>query len=106
MRILPADLVVSWTVEVWTGAVQKGACAHSTLRGMLLAREDLDRMRPHFVPRLSPWGEARRSVLSLCDGRRALAEIERELFARHPGLVGSIGEAAGFVAEVVTRYSV
>jgi ribosomal protein L11 methyltransferase PrmA/PRMT5 arginine-N-methyltransferase len=106
MRILPADLVVSWTVEVWADAVRKGAFAHSTLRGMLLAREDLDRMRPHFVPRLSPWGEARRSVLGLCDGRRALSEIERELFARHPDLFGSLGEAAGFVAEVVTRYSV
>lgn len=106
MRILPADLVVSWKVDVWTGAVKKASFAHSTLGGMLLSKEDLDRMRPDFVPKLSRWGEARRSVLSLCDGRWTLSEIECELYASHPDLFRSLGEAAAFVAEVVTRYSV
>jgi len=105
MRILPADLIVSWRVEVWTGATRTAGFHHSTLSGMLLAPDDLDRTRPGFVPRLSPRGEARLSVLRLCDGRRALAEIEREVYARHPDLFGSLGEAAGFVTEVVTRYS-
>jgi hypothetical protein len=73
---------------------------------MLLCKEDLERTDLQFVPRLSPWGEARRSVLELCDGRRALAEIEREVQHRHAALFQSLAEAAAFVTEVVTRYAV
>jgi hypothetical protein len=72
---------------------------------MLLCREDLTRTHPRFVPRLSGWGQARRSVLELCDGQRPLEEIEREVHHRHPGLFRSFGEVAGFVTEVVTRYA-
>jgi ribosomal protein L11 methyltransferase PrmA len=112
LTIRPADLVVGWTVEVHTriaGEAQARHCearfAHSTLQGMLLCREDLTRTHPRFVPRLSGWGQARRSVLELCDGQRPLEEIEREVHRRHPGLFRSFGEVAGFVTEVVTRYA-
>jgi hypothetical protein len=73
---------------------------------MLISKEHLQRTQPHFIPKLSPWGEARLSVLSLCDGQRALAEIEQEVYHRHPKLFRSLGEASAFVAEVITRYSV
>ena len=78
---------------------------HSTLKGMLIAREDLRRTDPTSVPSLSPWGTARLTVLTLCDGKRPLAQIEQELFRRHPDLFPSHSNAATFVAEVVTRYS-
>jgi SAM-dependent methyltransferase len=108
MRILPSQLIVAWTVEVCgsggSGAV-KARFTHSTLRGMLLAREDLERTRPGFVPTLSPWGEARLSILGLCDGKMSVSDIEREVFHRHPALFRSASEAAAFVAEVITRYS-
>jgi protein arginine N-methyltransferase 1 len=106
-RIFPSQLLVAWTVEV-TGAgdgALKARFRHSTVQGMLLAQEDLRRTRPGFVPMLSPWGRARRSILELCDGRRAVTEIEREVYRRHPELFRSDGEAAAFVAEVITRYS-
>ena len=106
LRIRPAGTIVSWTVEVRGGLAVKGRFRHSTFQGMLLCREDLDRTDLGFVPRLTPWGEARRSVLELCDGRQALAEIEREVLRRHPTLFGSLAEAAAFVTEVVTRYAV
>ena len=113
LRILPAAGVVSWTVDVRDGRAgrgpdpaSKGRFAHSTLRGMLLCKEDLERTDLQFVPRLSPWGEARRSVLELCDGRRALSDIEREVHRRHPAIFQSPAEAAAFVTEVVTRYAV
>ncbi|MBI3933350.1 MAG: methyltransferase domain-containing protein [Acidobacteria bacterium] len=114
MHIIPAELLVSWKVEVREGDERhigagknglKARFAHSTLRGMLLAREDLRKTRPEFVPRLSPWGQARRSVLELCDGHTPLAEIEREVYRRHPSLFPSLGEAAAFVAEVVLGYA-
>ena len=109
LRSLPTDVVVGWTVEVRKGEPGGGVAgsparfAHSTLQGMLLCREDLTRTDPRFVPRLSAWGQARRSVLELCDGGRTLQEIEQEVLRRHLDLFRSPGEAAGFVAEVITR---
>jgi hypothetical protein len=73
---------------------------------MLLCKEDLERTDLRFVPQLSPWGEARRSILELCDGRRPLSEIELEIHRRHPALFRSFADAAAFVTEVVTRYAV
>jgi len=113
LRIRLAETIVSWTVDVrgprnGHGPVlaSKGRFRHSTFQGMLICREDLDRTDLGFVPRLTPWGEARRSVLELCDGRQTLADIEREVQRRHPALFRSRAEAAAFVTEVVSRYAV
>lgn len=106
MQILPSEMVVTWEVEVWGEAgVRKARFTHSTFHGMLLCKEDLERTQPYFIPKLSPWGEARRSILNLCDGGRTLAEIEHEVYSHHPELFRSLGEAAAFVAEVITQYS-
>jgi len=109
-RILPADLIVSWTVEVWRGAADARRLvvrdSHSTLDGMLLPREELARTSLAFVPKRSPRADARLSVLELCDGIRPLGDIEREVYRRHQDLFRSPDDAAIFVAEVVTRYSV
>lgn len=105
MRILAADSVYSWTVEVASGGGSRVTFRHSTFGGMLIAAEDLARTRPAFTPELTAAGAARKSVLDLCDGRRPLADIEDEVFRRHPALFGSRNEAASFVAEVVTRYA-
>ena len=107
MHINPGEVMVSWKVEIRGGpsGTLKGRFSHSTLLGMLLAREDLERMRPDTSPRLSPWGKARRSILELCDGRRSLAEIEKQVYERHHNLFREPGEAAAFVSEVVTRYA-
>jgi hypothetical protein len=48
---------------------------------------------------------ARQTVLQLCDGRHALAEIEGEVLRRHAPLFASVADAQAFVAEVVLRYS-
>jgi Ribosomal protein L11 methyltransferase (PrmA) len=114
MHIMPADMVVTWRVEVRAAArtedgqsssISKGQFAHSTWKGMLICKEDLERTRRDSTPKLTPRGEARLSVLKLCDGQRALSEIEQEVYRRHPSLFRSVNEAAVFVAEVVTRYS-
>ncbi|MEP6958267.1 MAG: 50S ribosomal protein L11 methyltransferase [Nitrospirota bacterium] len=108
MHILPVQIAVTWTVKIHTNDQSTTApvrFTHSTLKGMLIAREDLRRTHPTFVPTLSPWGTARLTVLTLCDGRRPLSQIEQELLRRHPDLFPSLSDAATFVAEVVTRYS-
>jgi protein arginine N-methyltransferase 1 len=106
LRILPSEVMLRWHVTIETAAGEgKAVFSHSTAAGMLLALEDLARTRPDYVPQLSPWGLARQTLLGLCDGRRPLAEIESELCRRHPELFASPAAAAGFVAEVVTRYA-
>jgi protein arginine N-methyltransferase 1 len=103
LHIDPREMMLSWNVEV-TGKIKR-SFTHSTLNGMLLSQEDLEKTLPEFVPRLNPHGEARRSVLELCDGKRSLKEIEQEVFRRHSSLFASGAEAAAFIAEVVTGYS-
>jgi protein arginine N-methyltransferase 1 len=107
MRILPADLLVSWTVQVFRGSATEPSerFDQATLGGMLLEPERLRRTSPDYVPTLTARGKARLSVLELCDGRRRLEAIEREVFDRHPGLFRDLSAAAVFVAEVVAGYS-
>jgi hypothetical protein len=106
MRIVPDEKLVSWRVKIFNSdSSPRAHFAHSTFRGMLLCPEDLRKAKPDFVPRLTSWGEARRSVVDLCDGRRTLAAIEKEVYKRHPTLFPSLAEAAAFVAEVTVPYA-
>jgi SAM-dependent methyltransferase len=111
MHILSADQVVTWSVEVQaTGQgdrrASKAKFTHSTWKGMLVAREDLHKTRPDFVPMLKPRAAAWKTALELCDGQRSVAEIERELYRRHTDLFRSPAEAAVLVAEAVSSYAV
>ena len=72
---------------------------------MLITREDMARTRPQFQPSLTPAGLARRTILELSDGARTVADIESEVFRRHRELFRDHGDAATFVAEVITRYA-
>lgn len=78
----PKEGVLAWVVEA-SGKRQ----SHSTLNGMLLGGRDLGAGNPLAVPRLSREGEARRAVLSYCDGVRSVAEIEELVWREHPGLM-------------------
>jgi len=103
LRIRPADMLVRWAVAIRSAAGVSRE-SHSTLEGMLITREELRTHDPASRPRLTDRGRARATVLALCDGARPLAEIEREVHARHPALFASPGDAEAFVAEVVSRY--
>jgi protein arginine N-methyltransferase 1 len=106
MEIGIHDLMVRWeaTVRDASGGI-KASSRHSTFEGMLVCKEDLARTRPDFVPTLTRRGQARLSVLSLCDGNHRLDHVEQEVYRRHPDLFQSLGQASQFVAEVVTRYT-
>lgn len=113
LHIRSTEIIFSWAAKIWQGSredsqnrISKGCFRHSTFEGMLLSKESLERSRPQFVPKLSAVGEARRSILELCDGKTPLADIEAEVYRRHPSLFRSYSHAAAFVAEVTTRYSV
>src|SRR5262249_18311308 len=104
--ILPPGEILNWSVEVSSpGGERQPRQAQSTLRGLLVSREDLARSRPDFVPQLSERGRARVTGLQLCDGRRSLGEIEARVFERHGTLFQSQAEASAFVAEIVASYT-
>ncbi|MBE0614408.1 MAG: 50S ribosomal protein L11 methyltransferase [Burkholderiales bacterium] len=108
--ILPQDTIVTWKVEVYSskGAEQGtnpvARFTHSTLKGMLISREDLVHTNPDSIPVMSIWGKARQTVLELCDGKRTLRQIEDGVLLEHPDLFPTRTEAAVFAAEVITRY--
>ena len=105
MWISPPDTLVNWRVEVADrdGTVRE-KFSHSTFAGMLICPEDLAKSRPNYVPELTAWGKARRSVVNLCDGKRTIAEIEHEVYALHHDLFASLSEASVFVHEVMVPY--
>jgi protein arginine N-methyltransferase 1 len=105
IHVIPGALVVTWTVEARRASQRLGRFRHSTMNGTLFAREDLEKMHPAYLPKLTPRGEARRLVLELCDGSRPLVEVERTVFREHPHLFASVADAQVFVSEVVTGYT-
>jgi SAM-dependent methyltransferase len=99
---ITAQSLITWRLAAYnTKGRQKGRFVHSTLKGMILMPDEVAKTRPDFVPRLSDWGAARRTVVNLADGSRTLAEIEREVLRMHPGLFPSIAQASEYVAKVL-----
>ncbi len=106
MSVMPAEVMVTSKLEVCDAlGAEKGRFTFSVFKGMLLTEEQFKVAKPEFVPRLSPWGLARRSVVDLCDGKRNLREIEREVWRLHPDLFPTIAQAQQFVAEVMIPYA-
>jgi SAM-dependent methyltransferase len=104
LRARPVEVVLAWDVRVTRAGAEVAHARHSTLAGMLVPRETLARTNPSKRPQLTPWADARATVLSLCDGTHTLADIELATATRHAELFANAGEAQEFVAEVVTRY--
>jgi len=99
---ITAQNLLGWKVVVFdTKGREKARYVHSTLNGMSFSPDQLAKTRPDFVPRLSEWGLARRSIVNLADGTRTLAEIEKELFRAHSALFPSFAEASAYVTRVL-----
>ncbi len=94
----PFDHVTAWTAEFESTGER---LSHSTLQGMLLSPEDLVRSDPSRVPRPSPEGRARMTVLAYCDGRRSIREIEEAVLRDHPALLPSAEEISRFVSRIL-----
>jgi protein arginine N-methyltransferase 1 len=100
-----AELVVMWDVVVTRDGRRLAQSRHSTFHGMLVTNEEVRRTDPDLRPQLSPAGQARRTVVTMCDGTATVAEIEAATYRRHRSLFASPADAAAFVAEVLTRYA-
>ena len=102
VRLLAADMILSWEVARPGGSDRR---AQSTWKGMLPVRETRLRTRDDAVPVLTARGQARKTVLELCDGARSVLDVERELLLRHPALFTTEREASVFAAEVLAVYA-
>ncbi|HUA35241.1 MAG TPA: 50S ribosomal protein L11 methyltransferase [Candidatus Binataceae bacterium] len=101
INVTPQQHLVTWKVRLFDRkGVEKLRATQSSLRGMLMTADAVARTNPRNAPRLTPWGEARRTVIEACDGRKSLAEIECLVFERHRKLFDSQAQAAEFVAKV------
>ena len=114
MHIVPRDSVVTWQLEVWPGEasqegrkpeLNKGTFTNSTWNAKLICREDHQRTRPDFAPKLLPKAEALLSVLKLFDVGKSLAQIEQEIYENHKQIFLTPDEAANFVGDIVRQYS-
>jgi SAM-dependent methyltransferase len=112
MHIMPIDSMVTWKVSVARESgedsvrpVQVASFQHSTFNGMLLSREQVEKTRPAFTPRLTRRGRARAFVLALCNGQRPLNDIEDAMFSEYHDLFGTRSQAAVFVGEVLANYA-
>ncbi|MBP6715876.1 MAG: class I SAM-dependent methyltransferase [Acidobacteria bacterium] len=103
--IRPADFIVAWSVRCLRDGQERAAFRQSTLRGMLLVRQDFVGAAEDATPTLNVWAAARATVLALCDGQRTVRDIERGVFDQHRSLFSTEAHAQVFVAEVISRYA-
>jgi protein arginine N-methyltransferase 1 len=75
----------------------------TTFNGLLLDDETIDRNRPDRVARLNERGRARQVILSYCDGKRSVAEIEALVQRDHPQLFPSVAAAEQLIRRVLAR---
>ncbi len=96
----PASGMIAWTLNhPATGKRVR----HSTWQGEVFDPVQLAFNRPDHVPRLRPSATARNIVLSYCDGRRSIADIQSAVLRDHPDLFPSAAEIARFVTTTLRR---
>jgi protein arginine N-methyltransferase 1 len=96
IMVRPLDHVIAWVVEV---AGQRFSL--TTFNGLLIDNAALDRGRPDRIAHLNSRGLARQIVLSYCDGKRTVAEVEALVLQTHPDLFPSQQAADAFVRKVL-----
>jgi len=96
----PDDHVIAWRIEFSDQGLQ---FTHSTWNALLLDGADLARAQPDRVVSLNARGRARQIVLSYCDGKRTVAEVEAAVLQAHPQLMPSRQALSAFVMQVLGR---
>ena len=91
------DNVIGWVVELPNSGQRFEL---TTFNGLLLDRAALSRARPDRVATLNPRGRARQIVLSYCDGKRTVSEVQQLVERDHPALFPSRQAATSFITQV------
>lgn len=103
VTVRPRQGELAWTVSVAPDAHAPVThrFRHATFLGRPMTRAALEARRTDRRPVLSPFGQLRAAILSLCDGSHSIAEIEAAVLARHTGLFASEPAARDFVRDVI-----
>lgn len=98
------DEIVGWTMRVESkDGATKASFARTTLDHELLTTHAIAKAAPAFVPRRTALADAELHALSLMDGTRTIAEIERAVAAAHPSVAATPERAAKLVARIAHR---
>ncbi len=92
------DQVIGWIIELPDSGQR---FAQTTFNGLLLDRESLTRAHPERIAKLSDRGTARQLVLSYCDGKRTLADVEALVLRDFPKLFPSAQATSNFITAVL-----
>ena len=92
------DGVIGWIVELPHSGER---FSHTTFNGLLLDDTTLNRGRPDRVASLNERGRARQIVLSYCDGKRTIEQVEELVLRDHPDLFPSARATSSFVRTVL-----
>jgi protein arginine N-methyltransferase 1 len=101
LRANPASLAISWAVEIRRAGAVEHVERHSTLLGVLVSGEDLERRRTDATPVLGPRTRARLSVLCRAERGESVGEIERAVYDESRDVFTSAADAERFVGEVL-----
>jgi Ribosomal protein L11 methyltransferase (PrmA)/PRMT5 oligomerisation domain len=100
-----------WQVEVRSESEASSALGsekrfdHSTFRPGLISKEAIRKSSPLFIPQLSPRGQALLYGMNLCNGQRALAEIEELISDKYGDCFVSRKMLSKFVAEEFNQWA-
>jgi len=100
VMVRPADNVIAWRVELPESGSR---FVHSTFNGLQLDSAALDRGRSDRLAALNDHGRARQLVLSYCDGKRTVADVQALVERDHPDLFPSPQATASFVRGVLAK---
>ena len=95
----PEDNVIGWVIELPASGQR---FALNTFNGMTLDREAIVRADPGRIAGINQRGRARQVVLSYCDGKRTIGEVQKIVLDEHPDLFPSIDATKSFVTRVLS----
>ena len=98
VMVRPEDSIIAWVIEL-PGSGQRFEL--NTFNGMALDRAAIDRVQPNRLARINREGRARQVVLSYCDGKRTVCEVQRLVLEQHPDLFPSPKATRNFISRVL-----
>ncbi len=82
----PLDFIIAWVIELPESGQR---FEHTTFNGLLLDQETLTQAQPDRIAALNAQGRALSVVLSYCDGKKTIEDVQAMVQRDHPNLFPS-----------------
>jgi protein arginine N-methyltransferase 1 len=99
VMVRPEDNIIAWVIELPASGQR---FALNTFNGMTLDKATIDRVQPNRLAKINKHGRARQIVLSYCDGKRTVGEVQQLVLANHPDLFPSAIATRDFINRVLS----